>query len=96
VLVVDDNSVNRLIVREMVSACGAVVAESADGEEALAAIRDWATPVRLPFLVQSSVGICGHIVVCEAGVAFSADYVISMGAIFANAPIPIGAGLPPR
>jgi two-component system sensor histidine kinase/response regulator len=50
VLVVDDNSVNRLIVREMISACGAMVAESADGEEALAAIRE-AGDQRNPFKI---------------------------------------------
>jgi CheY-like chemotaxis protein len=40
VLVVDDNQINRLIVREMVTSCGAEVREAASGEEALAAIRE--------------------------------------------------------
>jgi CheY-like chemotaxis protein len=39
VLVVDDNHINRLIAREMISNCGAEVSEASSGEEALAAIR---------------------------------------------------------
>ncbi|HVN28587.1 MAG TPA: response regulator, partial [Candidatus Binataceae bacterium] len=39
VLVVDDNQINRLIVREMISNCGAAVSEAASGEDALLAIR---------------------------------------------------------
>jgi two-component system sensor histidine kinase/response regulator len=38
VLVVDDNQINRLIVREMVSGCGADVSEVASGEHALEAV----------------------------------------------------------
>jgi PAS domain S-box-containing protein len=38
VLVVDDNQINRLIVREMISGCGADVTEAESGEHALAAI----------------------------------------------------------
>jgi two-component system, sensor histidine kinase and response regulator len=38
VLVVDDNRINRMIVREMISTCGAEVTEAESGEEALAAI----------------------------------------------------------
>jgi len=40
ILVVDDNQINRLIVREMVTSCGAEVSEAVSGEEALAAIRE--------------------------------------------------------
>jgi len=36
VLVVDDNEINRLILREQLSRVGAIVAEAADGEQALA------------------------------------------------------------
>ena len=39
VLVVDDNHINRLIVREMLSACGADVTEAASGADALEALR---------------------------------------------------------
>jgi len=38
-LVVDDNHINRLIVREMLSTCGAEVAEAASGADALDALR---------------------------------------------------------
>jgi PAS domain S-box-containing protein len=38
VLVVDDNHINRLIVREMISGCGADVSEAESGEHALAAL----------------------------------------------------------
>jgi len=38
VLVVDDNQINRLIAREMVTSCGAEVSESESGEKALAAV----------------------------------------------------------
>ena len=40
ILVVDDNQINRLIVREMVTSCGAEVSEAVSGEKALAAIRE--------------------------------------------------------
>lgn len=40
ILVVDDNQINRLIVREMISNCGGEVSEAVSGEEALAAIRE--------------------------------------------------------
>ena len=40
ILVVDDNQINRLIVREMIMSCGAEVSEAVSGEEALAAIRE--------------------------------------------------------
>jgi two-component system sensor histidine kinase/response regulator len=40
ILVVDDNQINRLIVREMVTSCGAEVSEAVSGEAALAAIRE--------------------------------------------------------
>ena len=39
VLVVDDNKINRLIAREMISNCGAQVSEAESGEEAILAIR---------------------------------------------------------
>ena len=39
VLVVDDNQINRLIVREMMTSCGAEVGEAESGGEALAAVR---------------------------------------------------------
>jgi len=39
VLVVDDNQINRLIAREMISNCGAEVSEAESGEDALTAIR---------------------------------------------------------
>ncbi len=48
VLVVDDNQINRLIVREMVSSCGADVSEAESGEAALASIRQ-ATAVGQPY-----------------------------------------------
>jgi len=38
VLVVDDNQINRLIAREMISGCGAVVSEAESGPDALTAI----------------------------------------------------------
>ncbi len=50
VLVVDDNQINRLIVREMVSNCGAEVSEADSGEAALAAIRQ-ATAVGQPYRI---------------------------------------------
>jgi two-component system sensor histidine kinase/response regulator len=40
VLVVDDNQVNRLIVREMMMSCGAEVAEAESGERALVAVHE--------------------------------------------------------
>jgi two-component system, sensor histidine kinase and response regulator len=39
VLVVDDNHINRLIVREMLTGCGAHISEAASGAEALEALR---------------------------------------------------------
>ena len=50
VLVVDDNQINRLVVREMVSSCGAEVSEAESGEAALAAIRQ-ATAVGQPYRI---------------------------------------------
>ena len=50
VLVVDDNQINRLIVREMVSSCGAEVSEAESGEAALTAIRQ-ATSVGQPYRI---------------------------------------------
>src|SRR5208282_2805641 len=50
VLVVDDTQINRLIVREMVSSCGAEVSEADSGEAALAAIRQ-ATAVGQPYRI---------------------------------------------
>jgi signal transduction histidine kinase/CheY-like chemotaxis protein len=40
VLVVDDNQINRMIVREMIASCGAEMAEAGSGLDALAAIRE--------------------------------------------------------
>ena len=40
VLIVDDNHINRLILREMIANCGAEVSEAASGKEALQALRD--------------------------------------------------------
>jgi len=39
VLIIDDNPINRLIARELVVSCGAVVSEAASGEEGLEAVR---------------------------------------------------------
>jgi signal transduction histidine kinase/CheY-like chemotaxis protein len=49
-LVVDDNHINRLIVREMLSACAADVTEVASGAEALEALRH-ANDTRQPFRI---------------------------------------------
>jgi two-component system sensor histidine kinase/response regulator len=48
VLVVDDNDINRLIAREMISNCGAEVSEAACGEEALIAYRIILLDMRMP------------------------------------------------
>ncbi len=48
VLVVDDNQINRMIVREMVASCGAKVIEAESGPQALDAIRN-ASLERNPF-----------------------------------------------
>jgi CheY-like chemotaxis protein len=50
VLVVDDNHINRLIAREMISNCGAEISEAASGEEALKAIR-CASDLRKPYQI---------------------------------------------
>src|SRR5579872_3763174 len=53
VLAVDDNQINRLIAREMLSDCGAQVSEAESGEEALTAIRqasDQGKPYRIILL----------------------------------------------
>ncbi len=62
VLVVDDNHINRLIAREMISNCGAEVSEAASGEEALTAIRqasDEGTPYRIILLDMRMPGLSG-------------------------------------
>jgi signal transduction histidine kinase/DNA-binding response OmpR family regulator len=62
VLVVDDNQINRLIVREMVTSCGAEVSEAASGEEALAAIREGVSadrPYRIVLLDMRMPGMDG-------------------------------------
>ncbi len=62
VLIVDDNQVNRLIAREMISNCGAEVSEVASGEEALAAIRqasDQGKPYRIILLDMRMPGMNG-------------------------------------
>jgi CheY-like chemotaxis protein len=50
VLVVDDNLINRLILREMISHCGAQVTEAASGADALEALRQ-ATEASRPFKI---------------------------------------------
>jgi two-component system sensor histidine kinase/response regulator len=50
VLVVDDNHINRLIVREMLTSCGAHITEAASGAEALEALRH-ANEANQPFKV---------------------------------------------
>ncbi len=62
VLVVDDNHINRLIAREMISNCGAEVSEAASGEEALVAIRqasDQGKPYRIILLDMRMPGMNG-------------------------------------
>ncbi len=62
VLVVDDNDINRLIAREMISNCGAEVSEAACGEEALIAIRqasDQGKPYRIILLDMRMPGMNG-------------------------------------
>jgi PAS domain S-box-containing protein len=62
VLVVDDNQINRLIAREMLSNCGAEVSEAASGEEALATIReasDQGKPYRIILLDMRMPGMNG-------------------------------------
>ena len=62
VLVVDDNNINRLIAREMISNCGAQVSEAASGEEALIAIRqasDQGKPFRIILLDMRMPGMDG-------------------------------------
>ena len=50
VLVVDDNQINRLIVREMISNCGAEMSEAESGAGALMALRQ-ATQAGQPFKI---------------------------------------------
>jgi two-component system sensor histidine kinase/response regulator len=62
VLVVDDNQINRLIAREMISNCGAEISEAASGEEALTAIRqasDQGKPYRIILLDMRMPGMNG-------------------------------------
>jgi PAS domain S-box-containing protein len=62
VLVVDDNHINRLIAREMISNCGAEVSEAASGEEALVTIRqasDEGKPFRIILLDMRMPGMNG-------------------------------------
>ena len=62
VLVVDDNHINRLIAREMISNCGAEVSEASSGEEALVAIRqasDQGKPYRIILLDMRMPGMNG-------------------------------------
>ena len=62
VLVVDDHQINRLIVREMISDCGAEVSEAESGEEALAAVcrsRDAGEPYRIILLDMRMPGMDG-------------------------------------
>ena len=62
VLVVDDNHINRLIVREMITNCGAEVSEASSGEEALVAIRqasDEGKPYRIILLDMRMPGMNG-------------------------------------
>ncbi len=62
VLVVDDNHINRLIAREMISNCGAEVSEAASGEEALAAIHqasDQGKPYKIILLDMRMPGMNG-------------------------------------
>jgi two-component system, sensor histidine kinase and response regulator len=62
VLVVDDNQINRLIAREMISNCGAEVSEAESGEDALIAIRqasDQGKPYRIILLDMRMPGMNG-------------------------------------
>jgi len=62
VLIVDDNQINRLIAREMISNCGAQVSEAESGEEALRAIRqasDEGKPYRIILLDMRMPGMNG-------------------------------------
>ena len=62
VLVVDDNHINRLIVREMISNCGAQVSEAEGGEDALVAIHqasDEGKPYRIILLDMRMPGMSG-------------------------------------
>ena len=62
VLVVDDNQINRLIVREMISNCGAQVTEVESGEDALTAMRaaaDEGKPFRIVLLDMRMPGMNG-------------------------------------
>jgi PAS domain S-box-containing protein len=61
-LVVDDNQINRLIAREMISNCGAEVSEAESGEQALMAIRqasDQGKPYRIILLDMRMPGMSG-------------------------------------
>ena len=61
-LVVDDNQINRLIVREMITNCGAQVTEVESGEDALTAIRaaaDQGKPFRIVLLDMRMPGMNG-------------------------------------
>ncbi len=62
VLVVNDNHINRLIAREMISNCGAEVSEASSGEEALVAIRqasEQGKPYRIVLLDMRMPGMNG-------------------------------------
>jgi two-component system, sensor histidine kinase and response regulator len=62
VLIVDDNHINRLIAREMITNCGAEVSEAESGEEALVAIRqasDQGQPYRIILLDMRMPGMDG-------------------------------------
>jgi PAS domain S-box-containing protein len=62
VLIVDDNHINRLIAREMISNCGAEISEAESGEEALVAIRqasDQGKPYRIILLDMRMPGMNG-------------------------------------
>jgi two-component system sensor histidine kinase/response regulator len=62
VLVVDDNHINRLIAREMISNCGAEISEASSGEEALTAIRrasDLSKPFQIILLDMRMPGMSG-------------------------------------
>jgi two-component system sensor histidine kinase/response regulator len=62
VLIVDDNHINRLIAREMITNCGAEVSEAESGEEALVAIRqasDEGKPYRIVLLDMGMPGMDG-------------------------------------
>ncbi len=68
VLVVDDNATNRLIVRQLLTAWGAIVSEAADGESGLASLRMAAaggTPFRLVVLDRRMPGMDGLEVAVE-------------------------------